>query len=46
MNFLLKLLRGGSWYHNPKHCRSAVRYLYGADYANRAVGFRVICYLP
>ena len=38
-----KLLRGGSWYYSPGHCRSAYRYYYNLDYGNDSIGFRVVC---
>ncbi|WP_199291566.1 MULTISPECIES: SUMF1/EgtB/PvdO family nonheme iron enzyme [unclassified Limnothrix] len=40
-----KLLRGGSWYCNPRLCRSANRYwgrADGRDFLNYDVGFRVV----
>ncbi|BAT51901.1 hypothetical protein NOS3756_08320 [Nostoc sp. NIES-3756] len=40
------VLRGGSWLHYPKDCRSASRVNYGrAERSNRinTVGFRVVC---
>ena len=39
-----RLLRGGSWYINPRHCRSAIRYFNDApDNDNYYIGFRVVC---
>ena len=38
-----KLLRGGSWGTDPKHCRSAYRDLNDLDYNNYPIGFRVVC---
>ena len=38
-----RLLRGGSWYRNPDHCRSAYRYHYDLAYSHYAIGFRVVC---
>jgi formylglycine-generating enzyme required for sulfatase activity len=38
-----KLLRGGSWYHNPVDCRSAYRYYYVLDNDLNNIGFRVVC---
>ena len=38
-----KLLRGGSWVHGPRHCRSADRYHDQPGYAYGYVGFRVVC---
>ncbi|WP_072621034.1 bifunctional serine/threonine-protein kinase/formylglycine-generating enzyme family protein [Spirulina major] len=37
-----KLLRGGAWYPNPKHCRSAYRDSYPRDDGNLDIGFRVV----
>jgi len=36
-----RMLRGGSWYHPSKLCRSAVRHAFPADNRNRETGFRV-----
>ncbi|RFP59385.1 MAG: hypothetical protein BJG00_009490 [Limnothrix sp. CACIAM 69d] len=36
-----KLLRGGSWFSNPRICRSANRRWWGADSIGRNLGFRV-----
>jgi formylglycine-generating enzyme required for sulfatase activity len=38
-----KLLRGGSWGHNPEDCRSAFRNDYNLDYYLNNIGFRVVC---
>jgi len=38
-----KLLRGGSWYLNPGHCRSAYRSNDYLDSNSSHVGFRVVC---
>jgi formylglycine-generating enzyme required for sulfatase activity len=38
-----KLLRGGSWYDDPRNCRSASRDHYRPDNASVDVGFRVVC---
>jgi formylglycine-generating enzyme required for sulfatase activity len=38
----IKLLRGGSWYSDPDHCRSAFRDHDTLD-GNDHVGFRVVC---
>jgi formylglycine-generating enzyme required for sulfatase activity len=37
------LLRGGSWYDDPRDCRSAYRGHYEPDDAINDVGFRVAC---
>ena len=37
------ILRGGSWYLNPKYCRSAFRYCYDPVFRNHFIGFRLIC---
>jgi formylglycine-generating enzyme required for sulfatase activity len=37
------LLRGGSWYDDPRNCRSAVRDYYSPDFRNYNGGFRVVC---
>jgi formylglycine-generating enzyme required for sulfatase activity len=39
------MLRGGSWYDDPRYCRSAGRYRYQHDDASDDVGFRVV-FLP
>ncbi len=38
-----RLLRGGSWFHDPCLCRSAYRDNDRPDYRNDDVGFRVCC---
>jgi formylglycine-generating enzyme required for sulfatase activity len=38
----LRLLRGGSWYCNPRNCRSAFRFRLSPDYCFRSFGFRVV----
>ena len=38
-----KLLRGGSWFYNPKYCRSACRNNSNLGYNNSSIGFRVVC---
>ncbi|MHC5771196.1 MAG: SUMF1/EgtB/PvdO family nonheme iron enzyme [Nostoc sp.] len=37
------VLRGGSWYNDPKGCRSALRDYNYRDYRNTSHGFRVVC---
>jgi formylglycine-generating enzyme required for sulfatase activity len=41
-----RLLRGGSWHFNPRHCRSASRYYSNARVENFNIGFRVVCDSP
>ncbi|MCC5897356.1 MAG: formylglycine-generating enzyme family protein [Phormidium sp. BM_Day4_Bin.17] len=38
-----KVLRGGSWYNNPRICRSAIRNSNSPDFADNSFGFRVAC---
>jgi formylglycine-generating enzyme required for sulfatase activity len=38
-----RLLRGGSWFINPRYCRSAYRNHYQPGLAYDVVGFRVVC---
>ena len=40
---IAQLLRGGSWNHNPRNCRSAYRNNHHSDDRNDNVGFRVCC---
>jgi formylglycine-generating enzyme required for sulfatase activity len=35
--------RGGSWYYNPRYCRSASRSLNSAGFRFNVIGFRVVC---
>ena len=37
-----RLLRGGSWFSNPRLCRSANRYGYDPGLRNYLIGFRVV----
>ncbi len=41
-----RLLRGGSWYINPRYCRSAYRLNDTRDNRNDSIGFRVCCVPP
>ncbi len=36
-----RVLRGGSWFNLPRHCRSAYRCRGTPDYRNNSIGFRV-----
>jgi formylglycine-generating enzyme required for sulfatase activity len=41
-----RILRGGSWYNNPRSCRSAFRYDFSRaerGYIYSLIGFRVVC---
>lgn len=38
-----RVVRGGSWYNYPVHCRAATRYLFSPGYRNIILGFRVVC---
>jgi formylglycine-generating enzyme required for sulfatase activity len=38
-----RVLRGGSWYRNPRYCRSAFRYFFTPDLRDYTFGFRVVC---
>ncbi len=38
-----RLRRGGSWYDNPRNCRSAYRFGSVADGRDTSFGFRVVC---
>jgi formylglycine-generating enzyme required for sulfatase activity len=42
----LKALRGGSWFDNPRYCRSAIRLISNPAYHVNYVGFRVVCEMP
>jgi formylglycine-generating enzyme required for sulfatase activity len=41
-----RTLRGGSWYYNPRHCRSATRDDDTPDDRDDFIGFRVVCEIP
>ena len=41
-----RLLRGGSWFFNPRLCRSAYRDVNGPRGSNRIIGFRVVSVAP
>ena len=43
LNVTRKMLRGGSWFNYPDHCRSAYRYNFNFAYKNSNIGFRVMC---
>ncbi|MEM7772333.1 MAG: formylglycine-generating enzyme family protein [Cyanobacteria bacterium P01_A01_bin.37] len=42
-NDSLRVRRGGSWFNDPRHCRSAYRVNYLRDYRDTDYGFRVVC---
>jgi formylglycine-generating enzyme required for sulfatase activity len=37
-----RVIRGGSWFSNPRDCRSADRYWHAPDYRSSFLGFRVL----
>ena len=41
-----RVLRGGSWFDNPRYCRSGYRYTYTPDDRYNFIGFRVSCAAP
>ncbi|MCY7391561.1 MAG: SUMF1/EgtB/PvdO family nonheme iron enzyme, partial [Leptolyngbyaceae cyanobacterium CAN_BIN12] len=41
-----RVLRGGSWYFNPRICRSATRFNFNPGFDNHSIGFRVVCAAP
>ena len=43
---VVRILRGGSWYYLPWHCRSAYRYTYIPRKSLGHIGFRVVCSAP
>ena len=38
-----RVFRGGSWYDEPRICRSAFRHRIEPSYRSAAIGFRVVC---
>ena len=42
----LRVLRGGSWFSDPRYCRSAYRFRIEPDDRSNDVGFRVVCSPP
>ena len=38
-----RVVRGGSWYDQPRFCRSACRYGYKPSSKNNDLGFRIVC---
>jgi formylglycine-generating enzyme required for sulfatase activity len=38
-----RLLRGGSWYFDPRNCRSAARGRSARDFQDFNIGFRLVC---
>ncbi len=41
-----RVLRGGSWFVNPRNCRSACRGDFAPDIDYSTIGFRVVCSAP
>jgi formylglycine-generating enzyme required for sulfatase activity len=41
-----RMRRGGSWFCNPRYCRSACRFRSLPDLRDYGLGFRVVCVLP
>jgi formylglycine-generating enzyme required for sulfatase activity/uncharacterized caspase-like protein len=39
----LRVLRGGSWYNDPRDCRSAFRFNWDSEDRLNRIGFRVVC---
>jgi formylglycine-generating enzyme required for sulfatase activity/uncharacterized caspase-like protein len=44
-NNQFRLIRGGSWFNNPRDCRSAYRNYFNPDVRLINIGFRVVCVL-
>ncbi|MEO0949383.1 MAG: SUMF1/EgtB/PvdO family nonheme iron enzyme, partial [Cyanobacteria bacterium J06641_5] len=38
-----RVVRGGSWYSNPRICRSACRDDFNPGFRFNLIGFRVVC---
>ncbi len=45
-NNAARVMRGGSWYLNPRYCRSATRFYGTPGGHNDDIGFRVVCEMP
>jgi formylglycine-generating enzyme required for sulfatase activity len=45
-NTSLRVVRGGSWYADPRDCRSAYRNFDDVDHRNTNMGFRMACSAP
>src|SRR5207253_6570680 len=42
LNGTSRVIRGGSWYNDPRHCRSTCREDLAPDFRSNRVGFRVV----
>jgi formylglycine-generating enzyme required for sulfatase activity len=40
------VIRGGSWYIEPRYCRSATRDHFNPELSDFTIGFRVVCEIP